>query len=75
MMRRERRAHRELRRKGVTLALLREEYEAAHPEGLQYSGFCEQYRVWASRATFRHPAANARESVAGTERASSPRSR
>ena len=41
--------HRELRRKGVTLALLCEEYKAAHPEGLQSSWFCEQYRVWASR--------------------------
>ena len=41
--------HRELRRKGVTLALLWEEYKAAHPEGLQYSWFCEQYRAWASR--------------------------
>ena len=33
--------HRELRRKGVTLALLWQEYKAAHPEGLQYSQFCE----------------------------------
>ena len=41
--------HRELRRKGVTLALLWEEYKAAHPEGLQYSWFCEQYRAWVSR--------------------------
>ena len=41
--------HRELRRKGVTLALLWEEYKAAHPEGLQSSWFCEQYRTWASR--------------------------
>ena len=28
--------HRELRRKGVTLALLWQEYKASHPEGLQY---------------------------------------
>ena len=41
--------HRELRRKGVTLALLWEEYKAAHPEGLQSSWFCEQCRAWASR--------------------------
>ena len=42
--------HRELRRKGVTLALLWEECKAGHPEeGLQSSGFCEQYRAWASR--------------------------
>ena len=40
--------HRELRRKDVTLALLWEEYKAAHPEGLQYSRFCERYRTWAS---------------------------
>ena len=31
--------HRELRRKGVTLALLWEEYKAVHPDGLQYSWF------------------------------------
>ena len=40
--------HRELRRKDVTLALLWEEYKAAHPQGLQYSRFCERYRAWAS---------------------------
>ena len=43
------RLHRELRRKGVTLSLLWEEYKAVHPEGLQYSRFCEQYRSWAAR--------------------------
>ena len=41
--------HRELRAKGVTLALLWEEYKAVHPEGLQSSWFCEQYRAWASK--------------------------
>ena len=41
--------HRELRRKGVTLALLWEEYTVTHPEGLQSSGFCEQYQAWASK--------------------------
>ena len=40
--------HRELRRKGVTLTLLWHEYKAAHPEGLQYSQFCERYRAFAS---------------------------
>ena len=40
--------HRELRGKDVTLALLWEEYKAAHPQGLQYSRFCERYRTWAS---------------------------
>ena len=36
--------HRELRGKGVTLALLWQEYKAAHPEGMQYSWFCKPYR-------------------------------
>jgi transposase len=36
----------ELRRKGVTLFLLWQEYKAAHPEGFQYSWFCRQYRAW-----------------------------
>jgi transposase len=39
--------HRELKRKGVTLALLWHEYKGAQPEGLQYSQFCERYRRWA----------------------------
>ena len=38
--------HQELRRKGVTLALLWQEYKAAHPEGYNYSRFCELYRAW-----------------------------
>ena len=41
--------HRELRRRGVTLALLWHEYKAAHPEGFQYSWFCDRYRAWAGR--------------------------
>ena len=41
--------HRELRRKGVTLALLWEEYKAVHPEGMQYSWFCARYREWAAK--------------------------
>ena len=41
--------HRELRRKGVTLALLWEEYKAVHPEGMQYSWFCSRYREWAAK--------------------------
>ena len=41
--------HRELRQKDVTLALLWQEYKAAHPGGLQYSWFCDQYRAWASK--------------------------
>jgi transposase len=31
----------------VTLALLWEEYRAAHPRGYAYSQFCEHYRRWA----------------------------
>lgn len=38
--------HSELKRKGVTLSLLWEEYKAGHPEGYQYSQFCEMYRRW-----------------------------
>ena len=40
------RVHREVRRKGVTLALLWQEYKAVHPAGMQYSWFCERYRAW-----------------------------
>jgi len=40
--------HQELRRKGVTLGLLWQEYRAAHPDGYQYSQFCELYRRWES---------------------------
>src|SRR5210317_200046 len=38
--------HQELKRKGVTLFLLWQEYRAAHPEGYQYSWFCDHYRAW-----------------------------
>ena len=38
--------HRELRRKGVTLMLLWEEYRADHPDGYGYSRFCELYTRW-----------------------------
>ena len=41
--------HRELRRKGVTLALLWQEYKEAHPEGMQYSWFCKLYRAWTAK--------------------------
>jgi len=40
--------HQELRRKGVTLGLLWQEYKQAHPDGYQYSQFCELYRRFAS---------------------------
>jgi transposase len=36
--------HREMRKKGVTLTLLWEEYKQAHPAGLMLSQFCERYR-------------------------------
>jgi transposase len=39
--------HQELRRKGMTLFLLWQEYKAAHPDGYQYSQFCARYRQWA----------------------------
>jgi transposase len=38
--------HQALKRKGVTLFLLWQEYRAAHPEGYQYSWFCDHYRAW-----------------------------
>jgi len=38
--------HREIRRKGVTLQLLNLEYLEQHPDGYQYSQFCELYRRW-----------------------------
>lgn len=38
--------HRELGKKHVTLELLWQEYKAIHPDGVQYSSFCEHYRVW-----------------------------
>ncbi|MBT8421359.1 MAG: IS21 family transposase [Gammaproteobacteria bacterium] len=38
--------HEERKRKGVTLALLWQEYKSAYPDGLQYSQFSEKYRVW-----------------------------
>jgi transposase len=41
--------HRELKRKGVTLQLLWQEYKATHPDGLQYSQFCDRYRYFASK--------------------------
>jgi transposase len=38
--------HRELRRKGVTLMLLWQEYKEVHPNGYQPSQFCHLYRQW-----------------------------
>ena len=41
--------HRELKRDGVTLQLLWEEYAQVHSHGYRYSQFCEIYRQWARR--------------------------
>lgn len=41
--------HQELKRDGVTLRLLWEEYYVVHPEGYRYSQFCEIYRRWARK--------------------------
>jgi len=41
--------HQELRKPGVTLALLWEEYRTAHPQGFAYSWFCDHYRRWAGK--------------------------
>ena len=41
--------HEELRRPGVTLMLLWEEYRTAHPQGFAYSWFCDHYRAWAGK--------------------------
>lgn len=38
--------HEELRKKGVTLQLLWQEYRLAHQEGYQYAWFCEHYARW-----------------------------
>ncbi len=38
--------HVELRRPGVTLALLHVEYLEEHPDGLRYTAFCDRYRAW-----------------------------
>jgi transposase len=39
----------ELRRPGVTLALLHVEYLTEHPDGLRYTAFCDRYRLWTKR--------------------------
>lgn len=42
--------HRELRRKGVTLFLLWEEYQNNHADGYGYSRFCDMYREFTRTA-------------------------
>lgn len=41
--------HRELRRSGVTLWLLWQEYKLTQPGGYQYSWFCHHYRDWVGK--------------------------
>ena len=41
--------HCELRKKGVTLSLLWQEYKEQNPHGYQYSQFCHRYRQWAAK--------------------------
>ena len=41
--------HAELKRRGVTLALLWQEYRAEHAQGYAYSWFCERYGDWRKR--------------------------
>jgi len=47
---------REMKRKGMTLTLLWQEYRAAHPEGYGYTWLCERYAAFRRRAsaTFRN---------------------
>jgi transposase len=40
---------RELRRPGVTRALLWEEYRAAHPLGFSYAWYCQHFEAWKGR--------------------------
>lgn len=48
--------HVEVRRKGVTLRLVWEEYRSVHPDGYGYSRFCELYQIWRGglHPTMRH---------------------
>lgn len=41
--------HREMHRAHVTLMLLWNEYKCDHPDGYQYSWFCERYRAWRAK--------------------------
>ena len=52
--------HAELRRKGVTLSLLWQEYREVHTDGYGYSRYCELYTRWEGKLSpvmrQRHPA-------------------
>jgi transposase len=41
--------HTEMRKRGVTLGLLWEEYKGGHPDGYQYSRFADLYREWSKK--------------------------
>jgi transposase len=41
--------HRELRKRGVTLKLLWDEYHELFPDGYKYTQYCEYYRQWKSK--------------------------
>lgn len=41
--------HKQLKRKGVTIQLLWEEYKRDNPDGYQYSWFSNRYRTWARK--------------------------
>jgi transposase len=43
------RIERELKKTGVTLQLLWQEYKEAYPNGYQYSRFCEIYEAWSKQ--------------------------
>jgi transposase len=43
--------HRELKRPGVTLQLLWQEYREQHPGGYAYSRFCDLHRAWEKRVS------------------------
>ena len=46
-----RKLHEELKRRGVTLMLLWEEYRWEHADGYGYSRFCDLYGEWRKRIT------------------------
>jgi len=41
--------HLEMKRRGVTLTLLWQEYRGVHGDGFRYSWFCQNYRAWVGR--------------------------
>ena len=62
--------HRELRRKGVTLQLLWEEYAQAHPSArtYRYTQFCQLYKEWVSLPDRKRPSVSGSISTAGASR-------